>query len=106
MSLSHGAIVGIIAVGTFLLRLSFIHLYGRMELPPHFERAMKYVPPAALAALVLPAVLYPDGTLHLSLGNHHLLAAVVAGVVAYETESFFATVGVGMVALWTLRFLL
>ncbi len=106
MSISHGAIVGIIAAGTFLLRLSFIHLYGKMKLPPHFELAMKYVPPAALAALVMPAVLYPDGTLHLSLGNHHLLAAGAAALVAYKTESFFATVGVGMVALWVLRFLL
>ena len=106
MNMPMGVLIANIAVGTFGLRLSFIHLYGKMDLPPSFERAMKYVPPSALAALVMPAVLYPDGQLNATLGNHRLLAGLVAGFVAYRTENFLATVVSGMVSLWIFRFIM
>ena len=39
---------------TYLTRLSFIALLGRFELPPLAARALRFVPPAVLSAIILP----------------------------------------------------
>lgn len=98
----------IVAVGvlTFAIRLSFIALFGYLdEVPDLAERALRYVPPAVLAALVVPAlvVIQPEAG---SLALDRLLAGTLAGAVAWRTENVFATMGVGMGVLWVMRFLL
>lgn len=93
------------AVGTYLLRFSFIGLLGYVdEVPALLERALGFVPAAVLAALVLPAVVAPDGTL-LSGGYERVVAGALATVVAWYTEDMLATIGVGMVSLWLLTWL-
>jgi branched-subunit amino acid transport protein len=99
------AAVAAIGVLTFLVRVSFIYLFGRVEeLPPRVEMALRYVPPAVLAALVAPAFVDVGPTLLATLGNDRLLAGAVAAVVAWRTENVAATVVVGMATLWTVGF--
>lgn len=99
------AVIVAIAGGTYALRVSFIHLFGRVEaVPPRASRALALVPPAVLAALVVPRLLVADGGLALDPSNLQLVAGAAAGVVAWRTESMLATVGAGMAALWLLRF--
>lgn len=99
------AVIVVVGVLTFAIRLSFIALFGYLEeVPRPVERALRYVPPAVLAALVVPAlvVVQPEtGTLALD----RLLAGTLAGAVAWRTGNVFATMGVGMGVLWTVRFL-
>jgi branched-subunit amino acid transport protein len=92
------------AFGTYLLRVSFVTLLGRAdEVPARVKRVLAFVPPAVLAALVLPELaLYGDGGLAVSLGNDRLLAGLVAAAVAWKTEDMLATVVVGMLALYAL----
>lgn len=100
-------VVAVIGVATFAFRFSFIYLFGRVdEVPPRIQRALRYVPPAVLAALVAPAIvtLDPDAGVVASLADERLAAGLVAGVVAWRTESLFWTIAVGMGALWLLRF--
>ena len=52
-----------LAVGTFALRFSFIYLFGKVEMPEWLRRALRFVPASVLAALVFPALTYPNGTL-------------------------------------------
>jgi len=91
------------AVGTYALRVSFVTLFGRVDdVPSRVKRTLAFVPPAVLAALVLPElVLYGDG-LSVSLGNDRLVAGLVAAGVAWKTEDMLATVVVGMGALYAL----
>ncbi|MEF8783582.1 MAG: AzlD domain-containing protein [Haloarculaceae archaeon] len=100
------ALVVVIGVATFALRLSFIALFGHLEeIPEGLQRALRYVPPAVLAALVFPAVIaFQPGTGELAADR--LIAGVLAGAVAWRTENVFATIGVGMGVLWAVRFLL
>ncbi len=91
------------AAGTYALRVSFIALFGRLDdVPPRVERVLSYVPPAVLAALVLPELVFSDGALAVSLGNDRLLAGAIAAVVAWRTEDMLATVAVGMAVLYAL----
>ncbi|MEF8781192.1 MAG: AzlD domain-containing protein [Haloferacaceae archaeon] len=99
--------VVLIGAATFGLRFSFIYLFGRVdEVPPSVRRALRYVPPAVLAALVTPALVTIDpgvGVLP-SLADERLAAGLIAGAVAWRTESLFWTIAAGMGALWVLRF--
>jgi branched-subunit amino acid transport protein len=91
------------ALGTYVFRVSFVTLFGRMdEVPPRVKRVLSFVPPAVLAALVLPEFVLQDGALAVGLANDRLLAGLVAAVVAWRTENMFATVIVGMAVLYAL----
>ncbi|MFO7966821.1 MAG: AzlD domain-containing protein [Archaeoglobaceae archaeon] len=94
-------------IGTFLLRLSFIFLMGKLsEVPPNVERALRFVPPAVLTALVVPSIVYVDSSLAIEAGNEKLFAGALAAIVAWRTRNMLATIAIGMLALWTLQALL
>lgn len=92
-----------VGVGTFIMRLSFVELYGRWQMPPLLSRALVYVPASVLAALVLPAVVYPAGQGGFAFDNPQVPAAIVAAWVAWKTRSTVLTLFVGMAALWGLK---
>jgi branched-subunit amino acid transport protein len=96
------AIFGAGAV-TFALRLSFIALLGRIQIPPPLGRALRFVPAAVLTAVVVPLLLYDDGALNVSSGNERLLAGLVASLIAWRTRSVLFTLVGGMATLWTLQ---
>ena len=100
--------VVILVVGAlnYLSRLSFIALFARVEIPPFIARALRFVPAAMLTAIVVPAVVFAGpATLAFSYTNPKLIAALVAAFVAWRTKSVTATMGIGMVALWTAQWL-
>jgi branched-subunit amino acid transport protein len=88
---------------TFGMRFSFIYLFGKFEVPETMRRALHYVPPAVLSAIIFPEVFLPSQQLDLSLGNHRLLAGLVAVVVAYFTKNTLITILTGMIALVLLQ---
>ena len=92
-----------LALGTFSLRLSFIYLFGKIEMPDWLRRALRFVPASVLAALVLPALTYPAGMLDLTLGNVRLLAGIGGALVAWRTKNVLWTIAVGMVLFWILQ---
>ncbi|KZN24340.1 branched-chain amino acid ABC transporter permease [Haladaptatus sp. R4] len=92
-------------LGTYLIRVSFIALFGRLDdVPDGVERALRLVPAAVLSALVLPKFVYMDGSLALSPDNLRLFAGALAVAVAWYTEDIFATIVAGMGALWLLSY--
>ena len=98
-----GIIIGGMVV-TYAIRLSFITLIPHERLPDLFRRGLRYVPPAVLAALITPELFRPTGPLDISLGNHRLLAGVVAAIVAWRSRNTWLTIVAGMAALWLLSY--
>ena len=90
-------------VVTYAIRLSLIGVFGDLQPPPLVTRALRYVPPAVLSAIILPALVRPDGPIDLSLTNARLLAGVLAALIAWRTKNVLVTIGVGMVTLWVLQ---
>ncbi len=88
---------------TFALRVSFIALSDRLRLPPVVQRALRFVPVAVLPAIVVPAIVFREGALELTLSNEKLMAGLVASVVAWYTKSIIWTLLAGMIALWALQ---
>lgn len=89
---------------TFGMRFSFIYLFGRLPIPETLRRALHYVPPAVLAAIIFPEILVYQGQLALTLGNQRLLAGVVAVLIAGWTKNTLMTILTGMTALLVLQF--
>ncbi|MBN2658398.1 MAG: AzlD domain-containing protein [Spirochaetales bacterium] len=75
-------ILGMMAV-TFSVRYVLLAFSGRFTLPENLERALRYVPPAVLTAIIVPSVLLPGGQWDLSPGNAYLPAAVAATVAGF-----------------------
>ena len=63
---------------TYAIRLSLIGVFGDLQVPPLITRALRFVPPAVLSAIILPELLRPDDRLDLSLTNARLLAGLLA----------------------------
>lgn len=89
-----------VGLGTFTLRFLFIYLFGKIAMPNWLSRALRFVPAAALAALVFPALTHPAGFLDISLSNFRLLAGLGGAVVAWRTRNVLLTILVGMALLW------
>lgn len=94
-----------IGLGTFLLRFVFIYLFGKIEMPDWLRRALRFVPAAALAALVFPALTHPAGQLDLSMQNFRLLAGLGGAIIAWRTRNVLLTILIGMILLWILEML-
>jgi branched-subunit amino acid transport protein len=89
---------------TFGMRFSFIFLFGKFHIPETVRRALHYVPPAVLSAIVFPELFLPNGTWNLSFANYRLLAGLVAVAVAWFTKNTLITILVGMLTLLLLQF--
>lgn len=85
-------------IGTYAMRASFLAVAHRMtRVPPPMARLLRQIPPAALAAIVVPALVRPDGELDLT--QPRLAAGVLAAVVAWRTRSVALTLLAGMAIL-------
>lgn len=91
---------------TFGMRFSLIYLFGRFEVPQTIRRALHYVPPAVLSAIIFPELFLPNGTLSLSLQNTRLLAGLFAILVAWFSKNTLVTIIAGMLALLLLKLLM
>ena len=90
---------------TFGIRFSLIYLFGKFKIPETMRKALHYVPPAVLSAIIFPELLLHDGTLNVSLENTRLLAGLIAVLVAWFSRNTLITIVVGMLALLLLQFL-
>jgi branched-subunit amino acid transport protein len=88
--------------GTFAMRASFLAAASRLAVvPPFAQRLLRQIPPAALASIVLPALLRPEGSFDLF--QPRLAAGIVAAVVAWRTRNVGLTLVVGLVGLYGLQ---
>jgi len=89
-------ILGMMLV-TFPVRYTMFALSGKLQFSPRFQQLLGYVPVAILTAIVIPAILIPQGDrLLFSPTNPRLIAAIIAFVVGWWRGSLLLTIVVGM----------
>jgi branched chain amino acid efflux pump len=96
------AVIVIAGALNFVSRLSFISIFARRDVPPLLARAFRYVPAAMLTALIVPMIAGAPGT-PLPASTPRIVAALVAGAVAFHTRSTPKTLAAGMLSLWALQ---
>ncbi len=55
-------IIALLAVGTYLIRFSFLGLIGDRPMPPLVLKLLRFTPVAVLPGMVAPLALFPDAT--------------------------------------------
>ncbi len=90
-------------VVTFLTRASFIVFADPRRFPHALRVALAFVPAAVLAAIVVPGLVSPAGTIDVGLGNPRWLAGLAAIAVAVRVRNPLAIILAGMATLWALQ---
>lgn len=93
-----------IGIGTFLMRFSFIWLFGQGEVRPAIQRVLRLVPASVLSALIVPSFVISQQD-SFSLGNHRMWAGMIAAVVAWRSRNVLLTIAAGMGTLWLCSFM-
>ena len=88
---------------TFAIRFAPIALLARLELSDWLKRALRYVPPAVMTAIITPSLFFAGGAPTITLDTPRLAAAIFAALIAWRTRSTLWTVVLGMLALWGLQ---
>jgi branched-subunit amino acid transport protein len=82
-------------IGTYAMRASFLVFAHRLaDVPPTVQRLLRQIPPAALASIVVPAVLRPEGVI--DLWQPRFAAGCLAALVAWRTRNVALTLVVGL----------
>ncbi|MDA2978171.1 MAG: AzlD domain-containing protein [Actinomycetota bacterium] len=96
-------VVVLAGIATFSMRFVFIALFGVIAVPPLLARALRYVAPAVLAAITVPAFVAP-GALFDPI-NAFVPAGILGGLAAWRSKSIGAAFAVGLPALWLINWL-
>ena len=86
------------AIATFSIRYIAFGTSDRIQLSPTLLKALRYVPPVVLTAIVVPEVLLQEGSLQIGLDNARLIGAAVACIVGALTQNLLLTIVLGMAA--------
>ena len=99
-------VVAGLAVGTFLIRYSFIGLFAKRDMPLWLAGVLKLMVPAIFGAIVLSGVVMVGGQVAGLAQWPRYLAAAIAFAVAVKTRGNMSlTVIAGMAALHLLPYL-
>ena len=96
-------IIGGMAFVTILNRAGFILLSGKYTLPPRVQRALKYAPAGALAAIAVPDIFMSQGHVDISFENVRLIAGLFGFSIAVLARSTLPAIVGGMLALHALQ---
>lgn len=87
---------------TYLPRFIPLALFAKREVPAWFSEWLSYIPPALLAALLVPELILAKAPQGVSLNflNPKLWVAVPTFFIAAKTKSLGGTVVAGMLLYW------
>ena len=94
----------LMAIGTFLIRFSFLGILGGRELPAWLMLHLKYVAVAVFPALITPMVIWPDATGG-AIDPARLIAAAAAFLIGWRF-SVYGAIFAGMGTLYLMKFVL
>ena len=86
----------VIGLVTFLYRFAFIFFLDYLRLPPWLARPLRFVPVAALTAIIVPELFVRNNVIALHWQNERLLAGLLAMLIAWWTHNVVLTIVLGM----------
>lgn len=96
---------GSLAIILLVIKGLFLCFVPHGRIPAFFERSLRYIPPAVLAALVAPSILYARGIDGPMLSFPRIAAGAIAFGFALKTRNIIITIVTGMVMLWLFSYL-
>ncbi len=96
MTAQEALLIAGMALVTFAVRWPVLAVVSRVSLPEPILEGMKFIPPAVLTAIIVPAMLMPTGALDLSYTNAYLVAGIASGMIAWRWRNLLLTIVLGM----------
>ncbi|GAV22851.1 AzlD domain-containing protein [Carboxydothermus pertinax] len=96
----------LMAMVTYLTRVSFLVLFTNKNLPTVIQRALRYIPVAILATLIFPGIFAPQGKLDVSLTNPYIGASLITVASLLIGKNAILSIVLGITSLVVLRHLL
>ena len=90
-------------IATYFLRGVFLLLGDRVALPSWTEGPLRYVAPAAFAAITVPATLGEDGLGSLAPPTAEVFGVIAAGAIVWKTRNIPLCLLVGVAVLAVLQ---
>lgn len=95
-------VIAIAGALTYAIRASFLTFAGKLaEVPPVANQVLRMIPPAALAALTVPALLRPDVAFEPV--SSLVAGGIAAALVAWWRRDLFSPLVVGIVVVVATR---
>ncbi len=91
-------------IGTYLFRALFIVALADRRFPPLAMRALEYVAPAVMGALIVSMLTSPQGEVQIQAPE--MLGLAAAALVAWRSRNHTLTLLAAMATFWTLLALL
>ena len=95
--------IALLACITFFSRYLFLAPKLPLRINAKVAHFLSFSAPAVLTAIWVPIIFVKDNSLNSSLTNPYLLAATVAVLVAYKSQSVYLTLGTSMTVFALLR---
>lgn len=92
--------IGLLGFGTYLCRALFIVMLADARFPPLALRALEYVSPAVMGALIVSMLTTADG--QVLIGIPELAGLVCAALLAWKTRNHIVTLAGAMAVFWAL----
>lgn len=96
--------IALTGLGTYAMRACFIFALARYRFPDVLLKALEFVAPTVMGALVVTMMTAPSG--ELTAGLAELVGLCSAGLVAIRFQNHILTLFVGMGLFWITRALL
>ncbi|MDQ2807023.1 MAG: AzlD domain-containing protein [Chloroflexota bacterium] len=104
--MNEALIIGGMALVTLAVRYPALALFGRLTLPAGLLRALNYVPPVVLTAIIVPALVFQHDQVQISPTNSPLVAGIVTFLVAWRSRNLLLTIVIGMALFLAWRWLM
>lgn len=95
------AAILIVGVGTYFFRSVFIVGVADRTVPPNLVRALEFVAPAVLSALVVSLLVGESGSVEAAVPE--IAALLAGGVTGWKARNLIYTVVAGMGVFWLLQ---
>ncbi len=90
----------LLAIGTIIIRGSFIALSGKMKNSEKLRELFSFIPAAVLPAFIFPATFFHRGVVESIYGKERVLILIVSGVVFYFVRSTLLIISFGLILLY------
>lgn len=88
-----------LAAATYSTRVGSFLILRYTGIPEWLRTASRYIPVGVLSALVVPALIAPEGTIDLSFANHYLIAGIAAASALRWKRNMLLALATGFAAL-------
>jgi branched-subunit amino acid transport protein len=90
----------LLAIGTIIIRGSFIALSSKMKISPKVRELFTYIPSAILPGLIIPATFFHQGAIAWLFGKERFVVLIISSIACYFYRNTLFVISFGLALLF------